>query len=207
MATTADYPPYRIERCFSEQGYLNGSRLCHACKANFSKKGLTGQCFKCPPRRDNVIVSAIGVTFGLFGLVGYVFITISDRGSKDAAEGTKSIALSYVQMTMLLKRFPIAWPAIFSRIFQVGGAITALREHLVDLKCMFPSNTEAEVFYFKTMFWALLPPRCVSLCILLWLVFEKMCGCYSFMHWKKMKKERRRRAGFQRLVKGKGIAP
>ena len=35
---------------------------------------------------------------------------------------------------------------MFTTLFQVGGAVTVLGQHFVNLKCMLPSYTEAEVY-------------------------------------------------------------
>ena len=61
-------------------------------------------------------------------------ITLSDGGTLDESDGAKSIGLSFIQLISLLVTFPIAWPPIFVAIFQVGGAITVLGQHLVNLK-------------------------------------------------------------------------
>ena len=77
----------------------------------------------------------------------------------DVSDGIKSIGLSFSQIIYLLATFPVPWARMFTALFQVGGAVTVLGQHFVNLKCMLPSYTEAGVFY---------PPgRCSRLCCLL----------------------------------------
>jgi hypothetical protein len=56
----------------------------------------------------------------------YVFITLSDEGKIDPADGAKTIGLSYVQIISMLATFPVDWPDIFVSIFQIGGAVGKL---------------------------------------------------------------------------------
>ena len=86
--------------------------------------------------------------------------TIHDAGNLDAADGIKSIALSYLQFCSLFMTFPILWPDIFVSFFQIGGAVTVLGQHLVDLKCMFKDNNEATSFYTFQVIWALRALHC-----------------------------------------------
>ena len=120
------------EKC--NTGYLPGSRLCSQCASNYSHVGLTGKCDQCPPPGQNLIIGIAGVFAGLLGLVVFIQITLSDGGTLDESDGAKSIGLSFIQLISLLVTFPIAWPPIFVAIFQVGGAITVLGQHLVNLK-------------------------------------------------------------------------
>merc|ERR1712100_990853 len=53
--------------------------------------------------------------------------------------------------------FPIQWPELFTSIFQIGGAITAMGQHLVNIKCLVPEFSDADVFYMTRVLWALLP--------------------------------------------------
>jgi hypothetical protein len=108
-------------------------------------------------------------------VIVYVKLTLGDGGKKDAADGVKSIGLSFVQIISLLTTFPIAWPRIFTSLFQIGGAVTVLGQHMVNLKCMFPEESEAEVFYSSQLAWGLFPPFLVGACIATWLVVD--CGC------------------------------
>ena len=115
-------------------GYLDGSRLCGQCASTFSHVGITGKCDKCPDADQNTAIGILGVVGGLLGLVVFIQITLSDGGTLDESDGAKSIGLSFIQLISLLVTFPIAWPPIFVAIFQVGGAITVLGQHLVNLK-------------------------------------------------------------------------
>tara|TARA_B110000008_G_scaffold233157_1_gene236934 strand:- start:59 stop:535 length:477 start_codon:yes stop_codon:yes gene_type:complete len=126
------------ENCTAEcnlmAGYATGSRLCGQCASNFSHVGLTGKCNACPPPGQNTAVGIVGVVAGLLGLIVFIQITLSDGGTLDESDGAKSIGLSFIQLISLLVTFPIAWPPVFVAIFQVGGAITVLGQHLVNLK-------------------------------------------------------------------------
>ena len=158
----------REEKC--SEGYLDPSRMCHACKSGYSHAGdLSGRCSKCPKNEENIAASTLGSFFGLIGLAVYLFMAISDGGQKDFGDALKMILLNYMQMLFLLTTFPIEWPEIFSVIFQVGGAITSLGQHVVNLKCLMSTWSDAEVFYLQAIAWSLIP---IALCLaigLFWL--------------------------------------
>jgi len=129
---------------------------------------------KCPTATGNTLLSVFAVLAGIAGLVVYVNLTLSDKGKIDPADGAKSIGLSFIQVISLLTSFPIAWPQIFVSIFQVGGAVTVLGQHLVNVKCFYPERSEAVVFYSTQIVWAVMPillPLCSSL---VWVVLSKI---------------------------------
>ena len=105
---------------------------------------------------------------GVLGIIAYIKLTLSGAGKKDASDGVKSIGLSFVQIISLLTTFPIAWPPIFTSLFQIGGAVTVLGQHMVNLKCMFPERSEAEVFYSSRVAWACFPPLMIGACVMTW---------------------------------------
>ena len=159
----------RSERC--NDGYVNSSRLCYACSDGYSHAGdLSGRCSKCPSQSENIGVAATAGIMGLFGLCAYLFITINDAGRHDSSDAFKMIALNFIQLLTLLTTFPIEWPPIFTYLFQVGGAITALGQHFVNLKCMFPSNTDADVFYSVVLIWSAMPVVLNLLICGVWLI-------------------------------------
>ena len=126
---------------------------------------------------NNELIAALGVVMGVLGLFVYVKLTLGDGGSKDASDGVKSIGLSFVQILSLLTTFPIAWPRIFMALYQIGGAVTVLGQHLVNLKCMFPERSEAEVFYASQIAWAAFPIALLGACGVTWLVIDaRMMG-------------------------------
>ena len=94
--------------------------------------------------------------------------------SVNVADGAKSIGLSYVQVMSLLATFPIAWPAVFVALFQVGGAVTVLGTHLVNQKCLSPELSEAAVFYRTRLVWAALPPVLAAGCAACWCALQKL---------------------------------
>ena len=98
----------------------------------------------------------------------YVKLTLAEGGKVNSSDGMMSITLSFIQLISLLTTFPIAWPNIFVALFAVGGAITVLGQHLVNLKCLLPDLTEAQVFYTILLVWACLPFILVLLCQLFW---------------------------------------
>ena len=79
----------------------------------------------------------------------------------------------------MLVTFPIAWPPIFIAIFQVGGAITVLGQHLVNLKCMIPSYTDADVFYGIGLTWGVAPPLLLVACIVTWHTVNQFMTCFT----------------------------
>jgi hypothetical protein len=91
------------------------------------------------------------------------------------ATGVKSIGLSFIQMISLLTTYPIAWPAIFVSLFQIGGSVALLGKHVVDVKCLYPEYTEAFVFYVMHVAWAVVPILIVALCSMIWVCCYKPC--------------------------------
>ncbi len=154
-------------------GYRQDGLLCSACAEGYALAGLRSQCDRCPEEGANVAVAVLGILAGFLGLVAYVRVTLSDAGSLDDSDGAKSIGLSYVQVLSLLITFPIAWPTVFIALFQVCGAVTVLGTHLVNVKCLFPALTEAEVFYTTRCVWALLPLVLSAACALCWCAARK----------------------------------
>jgi hypothetical protein len=162
------------------KAYRNASHnfLCFNCAAGYSHAsgGVSGRCDKCPPPGENAGIAIVGILLGLFALIIYVKLTLGDSGSKSTADGIKSIGLSFVQTIFLLTTFPIAWPAMFTAVFQIGGAVTVLGQHLVNLKCMFPERSEAEVLYTSQILWALIPPALAGASVASWLVIDALCS-------------------------------
>jgi hypothetical protein len=89
--------------------YANASMLCGQCAFDYSHDGLTGRCDRCPPVGDNIGIAVAGSLLGLFGLIAYIQITLTDGGRLDESHGAKSIGLSFIQLISLLVTFPIAW--------------------------------------------------------------------------------------------------
>ena len=162
------------------KAYRNASHnfLCFNCAAGYSHAsgGVSGRCDKCPPPGENAGIAIVGILLGLFALSIYVKLTLGDSGSKSTADGIKSIGLSFVQTISLLTTFPIAWPAMFTAVFQIGGAVTVLGQHLVNLKCMFPERSEAEVLYTSQILWALIPLVLAGASVASWLVIDALCS-------------------------------
>jgi len=166
-----------IAKC--SKGYANGSRLCGQCDFDYSHDGLSGECKLCPPFEENVGIAVLGLLFGILGLVVLIQLTLSDGGTLDESDGAKSIGLSFIQLISLLVTFPIAWPSIFTAIFQVGGAITVLGQHLVNLKCLIPNYTDADVFYGIGLTWGAAPPTLLLACVVTWHIVDKMMPCFT----------------------------
>ena len=91
----------------------------------------------------------------------------------------QSIGLSFIQLISLLVTFPVAWPSIFTAIFQVGGAITVLGQHLVNLKCMIPNYNDADVFYGIGLTWGVAPPLLLLACVVTWHIVDKLMPCFT----------------------------
>ena len=158
-------------RC--NDAYVNGSILCGQCAYNYSHEGLTGRCDKCPVLGENILFSILGFLSGIVGVLIYIQLTLSDGGHLDESDGAKSIGLSFVQLISLLVTFPIAWPPIFVSIFKIGGAITVLGQHLMNLKCMFLDMSDGDVFFSTQLLWGLAPPIILIVCVATWLVVDR----------------------------------
>mgnify|MGYP001181786708 CR=1 FL=1 len=156
-------------------GYKNNSLLCSSCERGFSHSGggLDGRCDKCPTPGRNVLIAVGGVLIGIVGLFVFVQLNLSDKGTIDPADGAKAIGLSFIQVISLLTSFPIAWPQVFVTLFKVGGAVAVLGQHFVNLKCLYPERSEAEVFYQIQIVWAIMPVVLPLSCALVWTVLSK----------------------------------
>ena len=119
-------------------------------------------------------MAILGSLAGIMGLFVFTVINLSDKGKVDPSDGAKSIGLSFIQVITLLTSFPIAWPQIFVSIFQVGGAVTTLGQHLVNFKCFYPEQSEAEVFYTTSIVWAIMPVLMPLASTGVWLLLSKI---------------------------------
>ena len=170
-----------VEQC--NIAYVNGSRVCGQCDVNFSINGgfAGGKCDECLDRGSILTIAVMGVLFGIVGVVLFIHITLDQGGHLDESDGAKSIGMSFIQLIALLVSFPIAWPPIFTTIFQVGGAITVLGQNLINFKCLFPEYSESAVFYAIRVLWATAPPVLVVSCALSWVVIDR-CQCSYRCH-------------------------
>jgi len=64
-------------------------------------------------------------------------------------------------------------PPIFISIFKIGGAITVLGQHLINLKCMFPDMSDGDVFFRIQLLWGVAPPILLIVCVATWLLISK----------------------------------
>ena len=159
--------------------YVNNSLLCGACNSEFSHSDLSGKCSTCPKLWRNILLGFLGVLAGVVLIVLYINMTLSDHGSIDAADSLLPIGLSYVQVISLLVTFPIAWPQIFVSIFQVGGAVTVLGQHMVNLKCMTDTQTDASVFYAQRVVWVIMPPFILGVNSMTWMILYRKCTSFQ----------------------------
>ena len=107
-------------------------------------------------------LAVFGVVIGIVGVIVIIQITLGDSeaislGNVDSADAIKAVCLSFIQVFTLLTSFPIFWPDLFVVIFQIGGAVTVLGQHLVNVQCMFQERSQAEVFYALRLVWAVAP--------------------------------------------------
>jgi hypothetical protein len=154
--------------------YKNNSLVCAACADGYSRGGGGHKCEKCPPPSENVLLAILGILAGIVGLFALTAMNLSDKGKVDPFDGAKSIGLSFVQVITLLTSFPIAWPQIFVNIFQVGGAVTTMGQHLVNFKCFYPETSEAEVFYTTAVVWAIVPFLLPLASVVVWILLSKI---------------------------------
>ena len=165
----------------SAVGYKPNSRLCSECDVGYSHgdTSVTGECKLCPPTDQNKIITATSILSSLIGLAVLIKITISDEGEVNLADGIKLILFSAIQMLSLVASFPIKWPDIFISVFEIGGQLSLLSQHLLNFQCLIEGSSDASVFYLTRTLWAILPLMIVLGCILTWsiiAVFGTMCG-------------------------------
>jgi len=58
--------------------------------------------------------------------------------------------------------------------------LQVLGQHLINLKCAYPNQSEAEVFYSAKIVWSILPIVLVLSCSLVWLAIEQFKGVYWY---------------------------
>jgi len=160
--------------------YRAHSLLCAACAVDFSRSGLGGKCKQCPDPAANITIAVFGILFAIVGVVVFVFISLKDKGEVKPKDGAQFIMLSFIQTFSLVATFPIAWPQIFLTLFQIGGAVTVLGQHLVNLKCLYPTQTDADVFFTTRILWSMLPILMSLGCLLTWYL---MFRCNKTVDW------------------------
>jgi hypothetical protein len=149
----------RNESC--NDGYLHESRLCFSCSPGYSHEGGSFRCNMCPQIGSTVTVAIFGGVFGMVGLGVFLYIAIMAAKENEGhapTDGFKMIGLNFIQILALCATFPIQWPAIFTSLFQVGGAITALGKHFINLKCLVPSYSDADVHFAQAVVSAAMLP-------------------------------------------------
>ena len=152
----------------------SSSRLCGSCAVGFSR-GTNGKCDRCPSSAQNMWLAVFGIFVGSIVMFVIVQITLSDQGDVSGADGIKLIFISFLQMLSIVKTFPIEWPAPFSALLNAAGAIVVIGEHLVNFKCFFPKESDAEAFYRQKIMWSLLPVFLGFLIVILWYLLN-CCG-------------------------------
>ena len=101
----------------------------------------------------------------MVGLAVFLYIAIMDAKENEGhapTDGFKMIGLNFIQILALCATFPIQWPAIFTSLFQVGGAITALGQHFINMKCLVPSYSDADVHYAQAIVSAAMLPGLIA---------------------------------------------
>ena len=77
---TLDYAMQNnIEGCNLGLGFLNGSRMCHACRRNWRRIGQH-QCAKCPSGEQNWLIMCAGILTACLGLSALVMMTLGEKG-------------------------------------------------------------------------------------------------------------------------------
>jgi hypothetical protein len=141
------------------------------------------RCNKCPDQGANAALAAFGILFAFLFLLFYIRAAVKKKKGKHktAVSGAKSIGMSFVQVLSLLSTFPVAWPEFFLSLFQVGGAVTQLGEHLVNLKCMYPNQSEADVFWTTRIVWSFLPVLLCGFAVAVWYGMHVMKGVVDYI--------------------------
>ena len=172
-ASLLDHHNQIICRVGCNKAYTPNSRMCGTCADSYSRVGLTGKCDRCPLSMTwNIVGAVAGGLIGVIGMIGVVAVTLSDAGDVSGGDGVQLILMSLLQMLSVFATFPIAWPSIFTSIFQVGGAIVVLGQHWVNVKCMLIGVSDVEVFYMTGIFWGLLPFILFLCCALIWFLIS-----------------------------------
>ena len=82
--------------------------------------------------------------------------------------------------------------------------MTVLGQHLVNLKCMFPERSEAEVFYASQIAWAVIPIALLGACAVTWHVLDWVCG--QKIRKKEENEEERTRLALSRKISASMVA-
>jgi len=135
-------------------------RLCATCKRGF-RRGSSGSydCLKCPPKESGIttfllVLGSIGL--GL-AMVALVLNTMSDAGNDLASDALQKIFVNYLQAAALALAFPLQWPPAVKNILVIQGAISTVGEFFVNPDCQLRTLTAAELFYSKSMAYAIIP--------------------------------------------------
>ena len=116
----------------------------------------------------------------LVGIIIFLYISLQDKGEVKPKDGARSIGTSFIQTMSLLTTFPIQWPQIFVTLFNIGGAVTILGQHVVNLKCAYPAISEADVFFSQRIVWSMLPIILSMLTTLTWYLLSR---CNEIDNW------------------------
>ena len=162
--TSTDHP----ESCNVDKGYREGGRLCADCLMGFSRDGR-GTCKKCD-EGGKVTVPVLAILALLAILCFLVWSTVIQRGGAfESSDGAKKVYLSYLQTAALSATMSIPWPADYIGLFRTQALVSSVGEELMDVRCMMAQTLSvAEVEYWKTLSYVLLPVGLVFITVVVW---------------------------------------
>ena len=146
----------RSSICAVELGFLNSSRLCHACKKGF-RRYRVNQCLRCPEAGQNWGLLFLGVMV-VMALLAYVIRSrLRKGGNKHLHQNIKKILINYLQVISLARAFPLRWPESLNTLFEIQGALSTLGDHIVTIDCLSDESSAAKLFYLKQLVYAFFP--------------------------------------------------
>ena len=168
---TMDLP----EQCNSHLGFVDGSRLCHACLEGW-RRVSRDECGQCGQQSSNWLLMIAGGFLILAALTFLVLNTIKTAGTTTVSESVQKILINYMQVAALFGNFPLRWPVAVVSLFNIQGGFSTVGEHFVNPDCVSAvgHSSEAELHYAKQIGYFLLPWTLVLLSFAAWKLYARV---------------------------------
>ena len=151
-------------------------RFCATCKVGY-RRGTGYECLKCPPESSGltIFLLVLGSVGLLVAIVALILNTMSDAGNDLASDALQKIFVNYLQAAALALAFPLKWPKAINDLLIIQGAISTVGEFFVNPDCQLRLFSAAELFYSKSIAYALIPLILIIVAALFWYLVGR-CG-------------------------------